>query len=285
VRAVVKASDPDGDGVVLHYAWRVGGTALTESTPEIELPMMKKGERLEVSVTAADDALESASVRATANVGNQKPDLIGVALDPPGEITRGSRVVAVPRAVDPDGDALSYTFVWRVNDIEQRDDGDALETATLRRGDTVKVRVVASDGDLESDAIESPPIAVGNAAPHITSKPPGFEPDGTFRYAIESEDADGDHTLRYRLAKGPDGMNLDPLSGAVAWKPSAANAGTHTVEIEVQDLQGGKSSQIFTLSVGVKEPEQQAKAAPPAEDEDIDTAKDTDTDKDTENSD
>lgn len=270
VKAVVRASDPDGDAVMLHYAWRVGGSALPESTPEIDLPAMDKGGRIEVTVTAKDDALESESVRATANVGNQPPDLIGIALEPAGEITRGRRVVAVPRATDPDGDALTYTYAWTVNGIEQREDGDALETANLHRGDSVRVRVVASDGDLESKPIESPPMPVANAAPHIVSKPPGFDGDGSFRYAVESEDADGDRSLRYRLAQGPEGMTLDALSGAVAWKPTAAAAGSHTVEIEVQDLQGGKSSQIFTLNVGVKQPEQRAEApaAKPAPDED-----------------
>ena len=68
------------------------------------------------------------------------------------------------------------------------------------------------------------------------------------------EDADDDRRLRYRLLEGPTGMKLDWLSGKLTWAPSDAQAGTHAVEIEVDDLAGGKATQTFEIRVGFEEP-------------------------------
>lgn len=253
VRAEVSASDPDGDAVDLHYAWRVAGQPMPDAGAELEPELLPRGARIEVVVTASDATHESAPESAYVSVGNRAPELVAVALDPPGEITRGRPLTAVPRASDPDGDAVEFSYLWRLNERELQETGPSLDTSSLKRGDRVQVRVVASDGESESEAIESPPMPVANAAPSITSTPPGFGADGVFRYALESADPDGDRSVRYRLVHGPEGMTVDAMSGVVTWKPSAKGAGQHTVEVEVDDLQGGRGSQIFTLSVAVGE--------------------------------
>ena len=142
-------------------------------------------------------------------------------------------------------------------------DEASLDTSKLRRGDMVKVRVVATDGIDESNAIESPPIRVANAPPKITSTPGGLDRDGKFRYTVEAVDPDGDRTLRYRLVKGPDGMTMDSMTGLVQWKPSATQTGKQAVEVAVDDLQGGTTSQRFELTVGVDQA--QAAATPGTE--------------------
>lgn len=277
LRAEVVASDPDGDAVELGYVLRIGGRNLEGDGPEVTLPELGKGDTIELTVTATDGKLESAPETARARVGNQRPELVAVGLRPEGEVNRGKPLTAVPAASDPDGDALSFTYTWMVNGDEVDEAGDTLDTSKLKRGDTVRLRVVANDGDADSNAIESPELKVANASPVIRSSPPPFEGDGSYRYTVEVVDPDGDRSLRYRLAHGPDGMTIDAVGGVIQWKPTAKSTGKHTVEVVVDDLQGGSVSQIFELTVALKDvPAADAKAAPPASasDEDDEASED-----------
>jgi hypothetical protein len=263
VRVIAKGSDPDGDPVQFKYQWRIGGQTLPDTTSEVTLRNVPKGTRVEVSVVADDGHSESKPQVVVGTVGNQPPELVAVALEPIGEITAGNPVVARPQATDPDGDEIRFHYSWWVNGHEAGSDDPSLDTSKLRRGDSVKVRVVASDGIDESNPIESPPMRVGNAPPKIVSTPGGFDRDGKFRYTVEAVDPDGDRTLRYRLVKGPEGMTVDSLSGLVQWKPSTTQTGKQAVEVAVDDLQGGTTSQRFELTVGADQA--QAAAAPGTE--------------------
>ena len=124
----------------------------------------------------------------------------------------------------------------------------------FRRGDRIQVEALASDGDDESEPLRSPEIQVVNSPPTIVSTPEKIDEDGTFRYAVAVEDPDDDRRLRYRLLQGPTGMTLDWLSGKLAWTPSDSQEGTHAVEIEVDDLAGGKTTQTFEIEVGFEKP-------------------------------
>jgi hypothetical protein len=73
--------------------------------------------------------------------------------------------------------------------------------------------------------------------------------NGAFQYCIEAEDPDGDRRLRYRLLKGPDGMTVDPVLGDVRWKPAADQAGTHPIDLVVEDPDGAASAQSFEITV------------------------------------
>jgi len=263
VRAIARGSDPDGDPVEFKYLWRIDGRSLPQTTSEVDIGPVAKGAHIEVTVVGNDGRSESQPMTAVATIGNQPPELVAVQLQPPGEINVGSPVVANPQAMDADGDPISYHYSWWVNGQPAGGDEASLDTSKLRRGDMVKVRVVATDGMDESNAIESPPMRVANAPPKITSSPSGLDPDGTFRYAVQAVDPDGDRTLRYRLVKGPDGMTMDSLTGIVKWKPNATQTGKQAVEIAVDDLQGGTTSQRFELTVGVDQA--QAAATPGTE--------------------
>ena len=70
-------------------------------------------------------------------------------------------------------------------------------------------------------------------------------------------DAD-DRMRRYALLEKPDGMTSDWLGGAVRWKPTDKQAGKHAVKLEVDDQNGGKTTQMFTLDVTIEEPPKKA---------------------------
>lgn len=246
--ADVTASDPDGDRIGLTYQWTLGHERV-DGGASLHLPGVDKGTAIAVRVVAADGKTEGSPVTASARVGNQMPVLLGVAIEPLGDVTAAHDVMAVPRGMDPDGDALEYEFTWRVNGRRVEDAGAVLSTREFRRGDAISLTVVASDGSDESTPIESQPIEVRNASPKIVSTPGDFEADGRFLYPVAVDDPDGDRRFRFRLIDAPDGMRVDFVSGLVTWQPGEEDAGTHPVVVEVDDLAGGKTTQAFRVSV------------------------------------
>jgi hypothetical protein len=260
VQALVTAMDPDGDPYRVSYAWFLNGTPLAETGQTLLVPTVRKGDRLEVEVVVTDGRAESTPGRVSARAGNRPPSLREVRLAPDAPVLVGTRIEARPDALDPDGDSLRFRYAWLVNGRPVETEGDALDGATLHRGDRVAVRVVASDGDDESAAVLSGELEIANSPPEIVSRPGGLGSDGVFRYAVEASDPDGDRNLRFELLEAPRGMTVDPVAGQIAWQPEAAQAGKHAVEVAVLDGLGGASAQRFELTVTAEAP---AAAEPP----------------------
>ena len=259
LRAIATVRDPDGDRTTLAFRWVLAGRELPESGAEVELREVGKGAPIEVWATASDGRAQSEPVRATAEVANRRPVLQNVALQPVGSVLPGQDATALPIASDPDGDPLEFRFRWTVNEAPIPDqDAASLPTAGLAPGDRIRVQVVASDGDGESDAAWSGVLLVGNAAPEIVSTPSGVAAGEPFRYVVEARDPEGDRSLRYQLRKGPDGMTINPVLGEVRWQPRPDQAGVHPVEIAVEDSAGARAVQVFELTVG------QGSTPPPA---------------------
>ena len=265
IRALVEASDPDGDPLRTRFVWILNGRALEASGERVDLRNAVKGDRLEVEVVVSDGQVDSEPYRLATELANQPPRLYAVGIESPDQAEPGLDLVASPRAEDADGDALEFRYTWRVNGESVDEPGPSLSTSALRRGDRVSVAVIADDGDDESELRESPPVTIGNAPPEIESAVAWKEEAGVFRYQVEARDPDGDRNLRYRLTKAPEGMKIDPLLGAIAWKPDPEKAaGRHPVEVEVDDLQGGRGVQRFEMAIRLEEEAAELPEQPPA---------------------
>jgi hypothetical protein len=260
VSALVRASEPDGEAIQLRFAWSVGGRSIDESGAEIRLDEAFRGERVEVVVTASDGRDESDPVQASVKVRNRRPVVTGIELRPSPEVARGEALAAAVAARDPDGDPLEFRYEWSVNGRPLSEGEETLRTDQLRRGDEIRVRVVASDGTDESAPIASGLVRVANAHPEILSSPSGVSSDGSFRYVVQARDPDGDRNLRYELRKGPAGMRMNRIDGELTWQATPQQAGNHDVEIVVEDSEGARTVQAFELSVRVSNP--QPAAAP-----------------------
>jgi hypothetical protein len=262
VTAQIVASDPEGDTLSFDYEWRVGGVAVGVNGPELHAEGPRETS-IELTVIAHDtQGGDSDPATAYARVGNLPPVILDVWMQPTGQlVTAGHDVTATPRATDPEGDELEFRYRWTLNGETVPVDGPTLPAKLLKRGDKVVLEVWASDGDLETEPLESKPIEVTNAAPKVTSTPGAIGPDGVFRYTMRSEDPDGDKSFRYRMVKGPDGMTVGFNDGQVQWTPPPDAAGTHDVEISVEDLFGASSSQKFAIQLSyVTEPAPAAQA-------------------------
>jgi hypothetical protein len=262
VRALVDATDPDGDGIRFGYAWSVDGKPVGAHGALLELPgTTRRGSPLELRVTASDGFAESDAFVVSTVVGNREPSVSGLVIQPAGHITASGPITAVATASDPDGDELSFSYTWTVNDETADERGPTFPGERLKRGDLLQVSVVASDERSESEPLVSPPIEVVNAAPVIRSQPVLGDGDASFRYQVVAEDPDGDR-LRYGLASGPEGMTVLAMSGDVDWTPRESQAGKHPVELWVEDAQGARVTQRFELNIGVVDANPATPAAP-----------------------
>lgn len=255
VRAVVDVDEPDGNRFAIGYTWFADGWELDRGAPSVDLPEnLRAGDLIEVTVVVGDGIAESEPVRATTKVGNRRPRVVGLSVEPAGNVTPGQAIVVKPEASDTDGDDLEYEYTWTVNGEPQEIDSwgpqDRFPTEGLRSGDRIEVTVVARDRrGARSRPLSSGPIALGDAAPEILSAPSGYD-GGTFRYAIEARDPQGGQ-LHFSLRKRPEGMTVDPRRGEVVWLPKASQAGIHPVEVVVENRSGTRAIQAFDLEVSL----------------------------------
>jgi len=154
-------------------------------------------------------------------------------------------------AIDDDGDALTYAL----SDAPQGMfiDGNSGLIQWLPGFDaegSKSVTVIVTD-IYQAIASQTYTLTVVNTnrAPQITSIPVVYAKEGTtYTYAALASDADGDQ-ITYRLINAPDEMTIDASSGVINWLPNYHQAGTHLVQLEVQDSNGENALQQFEIDV------------------------------------
>jgi Putative Ig domain/Nidogen-like len=91
-------------------------------------------------------------------------------------------------------------------------------------------------------------LTSGPLPPFITSIPPtSARPGQPYTY---QPTASGVEPFTWSLVSGPDGMSVDPATGAVSWTP--AEAGDYPVDLRVSDA-NGSADQNFVVSVAAGE--------------------------------
>lgn len=162
ITATATASDADGDTLTYTFTWKVNSVVRAVTTgpnasSSLDLSLSGNGDRGQtvlVEVVASDGAMQSATASASAVVANSAPT-ITVSLS---DTTPQSRdvLVATAAAQDPDGDALTVTYVWRVNGVTRQ--AGASNTFDLApkgngdNGDVVTVIVTSTDGTASASA-------------------------------------------------------------------------------------------------------------------------------------
>ncbi len=253
VRVRVTAEDRDGDSLWFRYVWTLDGEPAGGNSAQLTLPAAAKGAKVQLSVTASDGQDESQAERTWADVANSPPRLVRLSITPSREIVAGADIVARPEAFDADGDPLSFRYEWTVGGRRVLEKGPVFSTRRLRRGNLVRVEVVASDGEHDSEALRSPELPIVNSPPRIVSQPGAASDSAGFSYRVRAEDPDGDTALQFFLERAPDGMKVDARGGTITWNPALGQAGSHPVSVVVDDLQGGRSRQDFEVVVNASE--------------------------------
>jgi hypothetical protein len=232
------------DGV--QYRWEQNGQVI----PGEEGAILTAGKRFSkgdtITVTVRDQATTAS---ATVTIKNTLPMVTSVALTPE-NISRGLDLSAQPTGHDADGDPVQFVYAWSVNGKELPDTGAVLRGDRFKRGDTVSLSVTASDSEGTGVPLMTRPIVIQNAPPRFVSTPPSAFQSDVYRYEAEAEDPDND-LLTYSLLAAPPGMSINPQSGTIALEITRERAGTHQIEIAVQDPFGAKTTQSYSLLLNI----------------------------------
>jgi hypothetical protein len=257
VRLELDAWDPDREALQVQVTWMRNGTVF-RSGPATVLPAadLYPGDNIYARVRVSDGRAEDVIETELVTIRNLAPYVTSVRIRPD-TITAAESILAAVESVDPEEDDVEYRFRWLRNGDEMLHKTDqALEAGLVRRGDELQVGVVPiDDNGNEGDEVLSALAHVQNAPPVITSGPP-FTLAGPrlYEYRVAAEDPDGDGPLRFELAEGPRGARIDIVTGRLLWTIPLEAAGSHDLEISVQDPHGGESRQRYTLQVRLEAP-------------------------------
>ncbi len=130
----------------------------------------------------------------TDSAADRAPEGLVVGITPTNPAAGDALTAAIlTDAVDPDGDAVAYTYAWTVNGAASSVTANAIPASTTARLDVWAVSVTPSDGTLLGTPATAS-VTVGETAPvvSVTLSPDPAYLDSTLVAAPVASDADGD---------------------------------------------------------------------------------------------
>jgi alpha-tubulin suppressor-like RCC1 family protein len=216
--ARVQFDDPDGDAVVLSWAWTINGAPVA-TTPHLDPAVARwnQGDVLEVVVTATDGHGGRTELRSGAiTAANNPPALTQDPVITPAAPRVADLLACTAPTVDTDGDPVTLAWTWTRNGLLWSNES-AIPAAGFDRGDVIACTLTPNDGATDGPARTSevviqntPPVARARIEP-VT---PGTEDTLVATPVLRSDADDDDVTLRHTwyvngaaVATGP---ALDP---------------------------------------------------------------------------
>ncbi len=152
-------------------------------------------------------------------VGNQAPGAFTIAIGPAAPVTTDPLIATIlSGSVDPDGDAVTYTYLWLADGLPQDDlASDTVPADRTAKGQTWDVSVTPTDGTATGTAVTAQ-VVIGNLPPTGTASLVSTAPrsDEAPRVEAEGTDPDGDEVeFTYAWTRdgdpvAPDGPAVDP---------------------------------------------------------------------------
>jgi hypothetical protein len=266
-------TDSDADGDPRSYAWTAtGGTFANGNTasPTWTAPATEGTYTLSVSVTdgkggQAGISLKLAVVQArgAANVAvsfNAWPVATQVTGTPSGQVAPGGVVSLDVAAMDPDNDALTYSWA---DDCGGSFSGTKVKSptwtapASASTGAVCKVRVDLNDGRGGSTTGQ---LGINLGLPQIPTMPPVINElfqstdtvalDGTVNLVVSAHDPEGTAiTFTWSASGGTLGTPVTSASRSeVVWMAPAAGSSS-TITLVIQDESGQKTTQAFPINL------------------------------------
>jgi RHS repeat-associated protein len=248
----VKATDPDGDPLTYSLKVAPAGMAIDSSGLITWHPTAAQLGPNPVLVHVDDgrggSAEQAFTVQVVTQQSNHPPSVTST---PPLAATVGSLYAYNATGNDPDGTPL----VWS---LDAAPTGMSIDPAqgTVRWTPTADelgsqnvVLRLTNGGGLSVTQSFTVTVRAVNVPPVITSAPPTQAGAGqAYSYAVRASDADGD-SLTYSLTADPAGMTIDPATGMIRWTPTAAQVGTQSAAVLVDDGQGETATQTWNVVV------------------------------------
>ena len=256
LRADATGTNDDGTAITpLFYRWFINGVqrqASTSNTFNLANRNVANGDVISVIVAQNEANANRAtapqatdSVAATVIVVNNPPSLNPVVLSPEPPTTNQT-LTATTSASDANGDAITFTYTWRVNGevvrtISKTANTDALNLSVAGngdRGDAVSVTVTATDGT-NTTAARTDSTVVANSAPTVQNVAFTAPVGRQTQVLLTGSDPDGD-ALVFAIATAPTkgtaqiSVNNDGRY-VLSYTPRANATGTDTLTFRATD--------------------------------------------------
>ena len=251
----VNAADSDGDTLIFSLTRAPDGMSINGNSGLISwtptnAQALAGTASVTVKVSDGKGGEDTQSYTITITNVNDAPSFVSVPIT---GATQDTLYSYDSNAVDPDGDAITYSLIqapagMTINTIS----GLVQWTPTQANlgNHAVKIRATDVNGAFSEQPYTLTVFDI-NDAPHITSSPGTSATQGVqYAYDAEATDPDGD-TLTFSLTQAPAGMVINSNSGLIVWVPSNAQAlaGSASVTVKAEDGRGGAATQSFTISI------------------------------------
>ena len=265
--ATVSARDADGDALTYTYQWTKNGNDIAGATTlTLDLSVGGNGDRgdgIAFRVTASDGTHTTTASSQTVVVADTAPVLDSAALAPSTARTNDV-LTATATAHDADADALAFAYQWTRNGADIAGaTGSTIDLSVAgngSRGDSIAVRVIASDSSLASAPFTSAAVVITDSAPVATValSPTSPTTQSVLTATVTASDADAD-TLTFTYVWKVNGVTKRTTTTTATTdtfdvgRPGAGNKGdVVTVELTASDgtLAGGTASASVTVGRG-----------------------------------
>jgi hypothetical protein len=171
--AVARSGDADDDPVTFRWSWWLDGAEQAGAVGTTWTPFgATRGQAL-VCAVRPDDGRDLGRLVTSAPVtlGNTPPTVDNVFVQPATGTARDTFACAPQDGRDADGDPLTFTFAWYVDDVQLPGaDGATLDglAAGLQRGDVLACEATPGDGfDAGAPERSKNSVRIGNSAPRL----------------------------------------------------------------------------------------------------------------------
>jgi hypothetical protein len=265
----VSATDPDGDAITFSFTSSpaAAGAAIGSTTGVFTWTPGYDQAGVYTVTYKATDALglsdSSVSTITVTNV-NRKPVFTAVAAQ---SAQAGNAYELVVEAVDPDGDAVTYSYVGTppAGATFTAATRTFAWTPTAAQVGSYPLRFRAADaGGLADTLSVALTVTKINRAPVFVTQMPDTSARThiafSFRYTASDPDLD---PIRFYLFGPPAGARIDSVTGVFSWTPVKAQIGVHDIVVLVSDGTVSTTSRVTKLTVTLNNTPPVFTAVPP----------------------
>ena len=168
----VASTDADGQTITYKYAWSINSTVNTSLTANnVPAATAKKGDKLTLKVTPNDGVENGPALTLNVTIANAAPSTFAGAFDLTTVFINSTLTVNLtsPPAKDPDGETVTYSYAWFLNDVAISGATAAsinlgttvIPSHTITAGDVLRAEVTATDGTA-STVLKIPGVTLQN---------------------------------------------------------------------------------------------------------------------------
>ena len=233
----------------LSYQWFVNNTEIAGANGFVlKYSGLRKHDEVRVKILTKENIACLSDPLVIANI----PPKIQSARLLPSPPRKGDNLYVEITTYDGDGDDVTVDYEWFINgeSIPQQalDKPEILDGDLIKRGYRVSVKITPSDGETKGRAIILETL-VANSAPVVSNELETEFNGSVYSARITAFDPDGDR-LTYTLKQAPEGMTIDPETGAITWLVTPDDEGEHNITVSVKDGHGGEIILPFTTTIG-----------------------------------